>query len=89
VWTRTIPPYVDQIPDTPIYNGQYASKSSLVDDDIIPPALPRQLEKPFLNQNHVQKEDQSVLPIPVHVVAFLETTLILGCIESLGGGNQY
>lgn len=68
VWSRTIPPYIAQIPDTPSCNGQYSSRSPLLDDDdIIPPALPRQLEKPFLNQNHIQKDDQSVLPTPIHV----------------------
>jgi hypothetical protein len=67
VWTHTIPYYVARIPDTPTYNGRYSSRSSL-DDDIMPPALPRQLEKPFLNQNHIQKDDQSVLPHPAHVL---------------------
>jgi len=67
IWTHTIPDYVARILDTSTYNGRY-SRSSLGDDDIMPPALPRQLEKPFLNQNHIQKDDQSVLPHPAHVV---------------------
>ena len=67
IWTRTIPPYVARIHDIPSYNGRYSSRSVLAEDDIIPPALPRQLEKPFLNQNHIQKDDQSVLPNPAHV----------------------
>ena len=71
VWTRTIPHYVARIPDTPSYNGRYSSRSSLADDELVPPALPRQLEKPFLNQNHIQKDDQSVLPNPAHVLKTL------------------
>ena len=67
VWTRTIPYYVARIPDTSNYNDRYSSRSHLVDDELAPPALPRQLEKPFLNQNHIQKDDQSVLPNPAHV----------------------
>ena len=70
VWTRSIPPYVVRIPDTTSYNGRY-SRSSLTDDELVPPALPRQLEKPFLNQNHIQKDDQSVLPNPAHVLKTL------------------
>ena len=66
-WTQTIPHYIVRIPDTSSYNGRYSSRSPLVNDDIGPPALPRQLEKPFLNQNHIQKDDQSVLPNPAHV----------------------
>ena len=66
IWTRTIPPYVSQIPDSTTYDGRYSSRS-LAYDELAPPALPRQLEKPFLNQNHIQKDDQSVLPNPVHV----------------------
>lgn len=73
VWTRKIPSYVARIPDSPNYNGRYSSRSSLTDDDVIPPALPRQLEKPFLNQNHVQKDDQSVLPQPAHVSSPMPT----------------
>lgn len=67
VWTRTIPPYVAGIPDTSSYNGRYYSSSAFAADEVGPPALPRQLEKPFLNQNHIQKDDQSVLPNPAHV----------------------
>jgi Glycogen recognition site of AMP-activated protein kinase len=71
IWTHTIPDYVARILDTTTYNGKYSS--SLGDDDIMPPALPRQLEKPFLNQNHIQKDDQSVLPHPAHVVTLGDT----------------
>jgi hypothetical protein len=66
-----IPDYVAQLSDSSAYNGQYSSshisRMATVDDDSSPPSLPRQLEKPFLNQNTIQKEDQSVLPIPAHV----------------------
>jgi 5'-AMP-activated protein kinase regulatory beta subunit len=72
IWTQTIPHYVARIWDTTTYNGSY-SRSHLGDDDIMPPALPRQLEKPFLNQNHIQKDDQSVLPHPAHVVTLGDT----------------
>ena len=83
VWTRTIPAYVARASDNPTYNGRYSSRSSLVDDDIVPPALPRQLEKPFLNQNHIQKDDQSVLPNPAHVQPFLvPIPNIPGCLKS-------
>jgi hypothetical protein len=67
VWTHTIPHYVARVADNSSYNGRYSSRSSLADEEIVPPALPRQLEKPFLNQNHIQKDDQSVLPNPAHV----------------------
>lgn len=65
VWTREIPAYIARYQDHPRYNGHYSSR--MYDDDVVPPALPRQLEKPFLNQNHIQKDDQSVLPNPAHV----------------------
>jgi len=39
-----------------------------VEDELEPPDVPRQLERPFLNQNHTQKDDQSVLPNPAYVV---------------------
>jgi hypothetical protein len=67
VWTRTIPHYVARASDNSTYNGRYSSRPLLADEEIVPPALPRQLEKPFLNQNHIQKDDQSVLPNPAHV----------------------
>ena len=75
VWTRTIPSYLSRIPESLGYNNdRYSSRYSSTDDDVIPPALPRQLEKPFLNQNHIQKDDQSVLPQPAHVRRSICTT---------------
>jgi hypothetical protein len=49
----------------------------LAGDYVVPPALPRQLEKPFLNQNHIEKDDQSVLPNPAHVLISLTSMLTL------------
>jgi hypothetical protein len=63
VWTRKIPSYLSQVPESRSYNGRYRGN----DDEAIPPAVPRQLERPFLNQNHIQKDDQSVLPNPAYV----------------------
>jgi hypothetical protein len=68
VWTRKIPSYLSHIPESRNYNGHYR----VSDDEVIPPAVPRQLEKPFLNQNHVQKDDQSVLPNPAYVCCSFE-----------------
>ena len=58
IWTSKIPEYVCSHGN----NGYYSSE-----DELQPPAVPRQLEKPFLNQNHIQKDDQSVLPNPAFV----------------------
>jgi 5'-AMP-activated protein kinase, regulatory beta subunit len=87
VWTRTIPSYVSRISDSPSYNGRYSHRSSYPEDEIMPPALPRQLEKPFLNQNHIQKDDQSVLPNPAHVPPLIHMKLTTGCAESLGSSE--
>jgi hypothetical protein len=84
VWTTEIPAYIARYQEHPRYNSHYSSRMS--DEDIVPPALPRQLEKPFLNQNHIQKDDQSVLPNPAHVFC-LQTRLIPGRVESFGGGK--
>lgn len=69
VWTQKIPDYLVHVSDQPSnysHRERYHSRRSHL-DDIVPPAVPRQLEKPFLNQNHVQKDDQSVLPNPAFV----------------------
>ena len=66
VWTREIPSYLSRISNASNASW-YSSRSSFADEEAVPPALPRQLEKPFLNQSHVQKDDQSVLAIPAHV----------------------
>ena len=65
-----MPTYLARLPESS-YNGEYGSKAYL-EDELIPPALPRQLEKPFMNQGHVNKDDQSVLPMPAHVCRVLE-----------------
>ena len=65
VWVKTMPDYLARLPDA-LYSNRY-SKSSYPEEDVQPPAVPRQLEKPFLNQNQVEKDDQSVLPSPAHV----------------------
>jgi 5'-AMP-activated protein kinase beta subunit, interaction domain len=64
VWTTVVPEYIVKYLDPARYNGHYVLTP---DVEVCPPALPRQLEKPFLNQNHIQKDDQSVLPNPAHV----------------------
>ena len=61
VWTKKIPEYVFSHG----INGRYSAE-----DELQPPDVPRQLEKPFLNQNHIQKDDQSVLPNPAYVPSF-------------------
>lgn len=64
VWTTKIPEYV-MVVASHGSNGHYS-----VEDELQPPDVPRQLEKPFLNQNHIQKDDQSVLPNPAYVPSF-------------------
>ena len=86
VWTQKIPEYLSHVSDHSNYrhHGRYHSRRSQL-DEIVPPAVPRQLEKPFLNQNHVQKDDQSVLPNPAFVWNlrfFLVEELTVGCVES-------
>lgn len=68
IWTQKIPEYLSHASDHSHHHhqGRYHSRHSQL-DEIVPPAVPRQLEKPFLNQNHVQKDDQSVLPNPAFV----------------------
>ena len=85
MWTRRIPDYLDYIPESKADNEKLSSSSSL-NDAFTPPTLPRQLEKPFWNENRIQKDDLSVLPRPAHVLPYWECANP-GCIESFGCGS--
>ena len=89
VWTREMPSYLSRVPSSSNASW-YSSRSSFADEEaVVPPALPRQLEKPFLNQSHIQKDDQSVLPIPAHVYTVSYTRLTVGCTEPFRCCNEY